>query len=179
MNAVARWPANTIHPWSRESLGPVFAGSAEASISSPASTVYPAANLAIYTPFSVDRPVIVTQLFAYNGASVANNIDVGIYTEGGTRLISAGSTAQAGTNTLQLFNIADYTLAAGAYYMAVALSRDAGTETLFARAVSVILQQCFGVAQQASAFPLPATATFASVTNAYFPLIGLVTSTVI
>jgi hypothetical protein len=100
-------------------------------------------------------------LYHYNGATAANNIDVGIYDAAGTRLVSAGSTAQAGTSDLQLFDVTDTLLGPGLFYFAV--SFDGTTGTVFRHVVSQNFGQALGVCQQtASAHPLPATATFAA-----------------
>ena len=126
--------------------------------SAPASATYPTANLAIFYPVRVTRSFTAAQLFVLNGATASGNIDVGIYDSSGTRLVSSGSTAQSGTSAVQAFNIADTLLAAGWYYLAVAMDNTTGTllrSTVnhFTAAASV------GVGQQSSAFPLPATAT--------------------
>lgn len=123
-----------------------------------ASATYPSANLAIFYPVRVTRAFTVAQLFVLNGATVSGNIDVGIYDSAGTRLVSSGSTAQSGTNAVQAFNIADTLLAAGWYYLAVAMDNITGTLQRNT-AGSFVMTASLGIGQQASAFPLPATAT--------------------
>jgi len=138
--------------------------------SSPGSAAFPAANDAIFVPFVIQSATPIKRLFSANGTVASGNIDVGIYSEDGARIVSAGSTAQAGTTDLQFFDIADLILGPGRYYMAVAL--DNGTGTLQRANIIVARLQCLGLAKQASAFPLPATATFATVTAAYLPVVG-------
>lgn len=146
-------------------------GVAAAGFSSVASAAYPTANKAIYVPFRLSAPIVAVKLFSHNGATVSGNIDVGIYDEQGTRLVSSGSIAQAGTSVLQEFDIADTSLSPGLFYLAVAL--DNTTATLFRSTPSAIFLRCNGVAEQTSAFALPATATFAAMSSAYLPFVGL------
>lgn len=137
----------------------------------PASTVWPAANDALFIPFTVKQPLVVKTLFSANGTAVSGNIDLGIYTKGGKRIVSSGSIAHAGTSVLQFYDFTDFILGQGLYYMALAV--DNTTATFFRSNLSSSILQCVGVAKQASAFPLPATATFATVTANYLPLIGV------
>ena len=132
--------------------------------------MYPAANDAIFVPFTVHQSVLIKRLFSMNGSAVSGNIDMGIYTADGARMTSIGSTAQSGTNQPQFFDITDLLIGPGLYYLAVALDNTTGT--LFRSNPTVTRLQTLGMAKQASAFALPSTATFASVTAAYLPLMG-------
>lgn len=143
-----------------------------ASAPSYASAVWPSANRAIYYPFRITDTVLVTQLFCGNGTVAANNIDIGIFNADGRKIVSSGSTAQAGTSTLQLFNVTDTTLGKGMYYIGMAM--DGVTGTTWRDAGFTVKQlQSLGVFQQATAFALPASATFATVASVYLPLMGL------
>ena len=106
-------------------------------------------------------------MLTFNGSTASGNIDVGIYDLGGAKLVSIGSTAQAGTSAYQVFDITDTTLYPGQYYMAVAMDGTTGTLVRWSPGA----QECRNLAMQqmASAFPLPATATFASVASSYIP----------
>lgn len=147
-------------------------GAASGSMGSIASAVYPAANLAIFVPFRLLVPTRVKKLFANNGTVVSGNLDLGIYDSAGCRLTSTGSTAQAGTDTLQTIALETaIRLGAGQFYLAVALNNVTGT--LYRVAIS-FQGRPFGTAQQTSAFALPATATFAQFVYNYLPLIGFV-----
>lgn len=165
----------TIYPCSDESLGSLPHTLGNTTLGSIASTAYPASNAAIYIPFTVSELITVRKLFSYNGAAASGNIDVGIYDAAGTRLASTGSTAQSGTNTLQVFDITDFVLVPGKYYLAVAMDNTTGT--LFAHTAGIAGHHYAsgGVMQEASAFPLPATATFASMAQNFLPMIGLST----
>lgn len=134
-------------------------------------TNWPAANDAIFEPVTLFRPVLVKRLFSHNGSAVNGNIDMGIYTVDGARIVSIGSTAQAGTSVLQFFDIADTYLSPGRYYLAVAMSSTTGR---VARTTpSIIRLQHAGVLKMATALPLPTVATFATVTAAFLPTIGM------
>lgn len=138
-----------------------------------ASAAWPTAKKVFYLPFRVPSALLVQQLYVYNGAAVSGNVDVGIYTPGGTRLVSIGSTAQAGTNDQQLFDIADTLLAPGAYYLAVTLDNTTGT-TFRLVPLNVGVGRIVGALTETTvAFGLPATATFATVADTYYPACGL------
>lgn len=171
-------PLVTIHPMSMESLGAYLYTAGNAALENFLSAAYISANRAIYIPFSVSSPILVVKLWSFNGATASGNIDVGIYDTAGTKIISSGSTVQAGTNTLQEFDIADTMLGPGNFYLAVAMDNTTGT--LFRNSGgSTSLQSAVGMAQQATAFPLPATATFAATGSTYVPMVGLTTRVVV
>lgn len=136
-----------------------------------ASTTYPTANLAIYIPFVIDEPLTVQRLFWANGTVASGNVDIGVYSVDGTRLVSSGSTAQSGPNAHQSVDVTDTLLGRGVYYIGV--SMDNTTGTLFRRNAAANDNKIVGCAQEASAFPLPATATFATITTGFFPLVGV------
>jgi hypothetical protein len=144
----------------------------------PASAVWPSTNLAIFVPFRISQPISANLLWVANGAAVSGNVDVGIYDVAGTRLVSSGSTAQAGVSVIQTFNIADTWLGAGLFYLAMAMNNTTGTTLRTALSATFALK-IYGCAEQASAFALPATATFATSTQNYVPYFGLTGRTVI
>ena len=156
------------------SHGPFSCGITVTTSSSLTSTVWPAANLAIYAPVVIDEDTKVTQLWTVNGAAVAGNVDIGLYSVDGVRLASAGSTAQSGVNLMQKFDITDLYLGPGTYYLAVSLS-DAATATLGGQTqTTAVWGKIVGLAEETSALPLPAVATFATYTRLFLPLIGFV-----
>lgn len=140
-------------------------------IGSMPSAVWPSANLAIFVPFRLPAPLTVQSLWVLNGATASGNIDVGIYDYTGTKLVSTGSTAQSGTNVVQSVGVTAV-LGAGLFYLALAMNNTTGTIARFAPA-NVGLVKAAGLAEAASAFPLPATTTLSTVSNAYMPLVGL------
>lgn len=137
----------------------------------PGSVAWPAANDAILIPISIRFPCIVHRMYAINGVTVSGNIDVGIYAEDGTLIVSSGSTAQAGTTAPQYFNITDTFLGPGNYYMGIA--KDDTTGTL--RRYSLVLEKLIlcGVIKGTSSFPLPATFSFVTATATYVPHVGI------
>lgn len=121
-------------------------------------------NRAVYMPVRISEPVLARKLFWFNGATVSGNADCGIYDAAGTKIVSAGSTAQSGTNALQEVDIADTLLDAGLFYMGLALDNTTGT--FFRLSVGTAYRaQAMGTVMQATAFPLPAAATFAAYTD--------------
>ncbi len=166
----------TINILSPECLGPELQFITE-DLASGAFT----ANLAVYVPLLLARPVIVSQFFWRNGTVVGGNTDVGIYNaDGSTKLTSTGSTANSGTSAIQVVDISNVTLPANARLW-LALSSDSGTQTYFRNTASVSAQDFAGVKQQASAWSsgLPTTATFAAPTVAHLPWFGFTGSAVI
>lgn len=160
-----------LNPYSLESVG--LSIRTLGSGSSPASTVYPVANKAIYVPFVARSQITFTSLFTGNGATATGNIDIGVYASDGTRIISTGSTAMAGTSARQIVTVAATTIGPGVYYLAMTASSTSAT--FAATTAPVIGLQCMGVYQQTTALPLPATATFATASSTYLPIFGITT----
>jgi hypothetical protein len=164
---------NVIHALSIESMGLAVGLQA---LANAASAAYVSANRAVYLPFHVPVARVLTKLMTPNGATASDNVDMGIYAAEsglpGRRIVSIGSTAQSGTDALQYYDIADTLLGAGDYFLAVAMNGTTGT--LHRLIPSIDNLRRGGMFQEASAFPLPATATPATITSAYLPVIGLV-----
>lgn len=137
--------------------------------------VWPSANLAIYVPVWVEKPVLVTKMATQVTATAAGNVDVGIYDIRGNRLVSAGSTAVGGVGA-QVFDVADTFLNPGTYYLAMNVSTV--TTVAYARtAMAASYIRACGLQQQAvGAVALPATATFATYAQAYQPFIAALTT---
>lgn len=158
---------------------PQSIGEAISSVSqSLTAAAWSAANRAYYVPFSVFSPLTVVKMFVVNGGTASGNIDVGIYDAGGARLVSSGSTAQAGTSAVQEFNVTDTILNPGLYYLACAMDNTTGTVEVWNPSAGIM--RAFGVCEQASAFALPATATFGAITTTLrVPFIGATTRSVV
>jgi hypothetical protein len=135
-----------------------------------ASAVYTSASRAYYYPIEVNDFVTVTMMALFNGATVSGNVDVGIYDVNGKRLVSAGSTAQAGASTIQTFDVTDTALEPGDYYLAMAC--DNITATFFCYKPNAQIMEAFGTWMQATAIPLPATATFATASSGFVPFLA-------
>src|SRR6266566_539317 len=142
-----------------------------------ASFTWATANMAMYIPLYVRCPIQVRGFYTINGATASGNTDIGIYTEGGTKIISTGSTAQAGTSVPQNFVLttSQFTgLSRGRYYLGVAHSDTTGTFSGFNTA-NTELARMLGCRLQLTALPLPATATFATLGTAApkLPIVGI------
>ena len=137
-----------------------------------AGIAWPSANLAMYFPFRVFRPTLITGVDIFNGGTVSGNGDIGIYSQDGILLTSTGSTALTGANASQTFDFADITLGRGNYYVGVAVSNTTHTFK-GSSSMSAALCRVMGALQQATAFPLPTTMTPATFSNAYLPVLAL------
>lgn len=102
------------------------------------------------------------RVFVVNGSVGAANFDFGIYTPSGTRIYSTGSTAQSGTSAPQFVTPGTpFVLAAGRYYFAY--TNDGTTNVAWGNVVATAATGAIGgLLSQATALPLPATATFAT-----------------
>ena len=138
-----------------------------------ASATWTSANVAIYVPFSISSPRLIRKLFWQNGTAVSGNVDCGIYDSAGTKIVSTGSTAQSGTSAIQSVDITDTMLGPGQYFLALAM--DNTTATTIRASINSVRVKMYGIFQQATAFPLPATATFATNTGGYLPFFGATT----
>jgi hypothetical protein len=153
----------TICPMSEMSVSGALGTHSAGSIVSAA---WHSANTATFIPFRVPMPVLVAQLWWWNGATVSGNVDMGIYDRVGTRLFSIGSTAQSGTNAMQTVDVADFRLGPGQFYLAFVLNNTTGAVMGDNGNISANNRKATGFAIMASAFPLPATATLATPTTA-------------
>jgi hypothetical protein len=160
---IGKSPDQVITPFSDSSIGPDLIGGI-----STASNASPQANRAWFYPFSVKDPVTIMQLGWLNGITVSGNCDCGIYDLAGNRLISTGSTADAGTSSLQVVDVADTDIPPGYYFLAFAVDNtSANLNASVMSSLSLGLLWSCGIMQQDTAFPLPATATFAKLTAKY------------
>lgn len=166
-----------ITPYSLECLGDEIIG---AGLSTSSSAAWPTANAAAYVPFLIYYPYVAKLMFWINTATVGtNNVDVGIYNSAGVKLVSSGSVLTAGATTVQNTDITDTLLLPGLYYMAMAV--DGTTDTFFylQSGTTAPVPRALGVYQEAAAFNLPATATFAGSTGAFIPLVGITGKTIV
>jgi hypothetical protein len=107
----------------------------------------------------------IARFMVANGANATGNVDVGLYSEAGIRLLSTGTTARSGTNAMQYINVTDSTFPPGNYYLALVASSTTGsfmrssTQGLEVSKASGFLQEALG------STVLPATMTPASYTS--------------
>ena len=136
-----------------------------------AAAAWPVANKAFYVPVLVDRIVTVKKMAVINGATLNGNVDVGIYDEAKTKIVSIGTgVAQAGTSAVQTFDITDTTLLPGLYYLAMATNSSTATYFRANGAGAEQLRAC-GMQEQTTAYALPATATFGAMVTSFAPLV--------
>lgn len=136
------------------------------------STAWPVASTAIFIPFSVQVATTIARIGWGNGITISGNVDAGLYNEDGTQIAHIGSTAQAGASAVQSVAIGPSALAVGSYYMALAVDNITATIQTVSPSLTAILRT-LGVQAQTSAFPLPATATFANPAAAYLPSMAI------
>jgi hypothetical protein len=154
-----------------------YYGASGVGVQTLASAVFPTANKVLYIPFRIPTPVKVLQLYVVNGGTVSGNVDIGIYSRDGTKIVSSGSTAQASINVRQLFNITDTLLGRGVFYLGLTLSNTTGTFSRSAIPLGVLqLMGC--LTETTGGFGLPANATFGTYVDAYFPQCGLLAQSV-
>lgn len=140
-------------------------------------TVAHTANRAYYLPIFLDRSIIAMKLWVANFATINGNIDLGLYNCSSsfvpsTKIISSGSTAHANANDLQEVDITDTYLAGpGIYFLGIA--SDSSTATFSRVDVNNLFPRVVGAMQQASAFPLPSTATPVAYAVSSYYLAGL------
>lgn len=138
-------------------------------VSNPASTAWGTANLGIFVPFWCPTVFKFTVFTWRNGATISGNLDVGVYSWDGTKIITLGSTAQAaGANAIQTGTVASTTLSINKYWLGMSLSSTTGT-IYCDPAVNVGLACALGVFNQASVLPLPSTLTLVNPTSVNIP----------
>jgi hypothetical protein len=139
------------------------------------SVSYPVANLALYIPLNLPWPYPINRWFWANATS-GDHVDVGVYTQSGTKLASTGSIAQNGVNTsIQYVTTPTILLPAGSYYMG--FSFDNTTHVRSANTGSPFLYRMLGLLQQTAAHPLPSSMSPAILTNGFWPLFGFTRTT--
>jgi hypothetical protein len=162
-----------IGPLSSQSIGTAIWNMGQVTISTPGAAAWPTASMVLYTPFWVPESVTINRLLWVNGA-VAGNVDVGVYAEDGTLLVSAGSTAISGANVIQSVDVTDTGLRRGRYYTAM-VADTVTTLTIGCYNPAAGICQAVGMLQQASVtLPLSTNAspaTFAKYTQAYIPML--------
>jgi hypothetical protein len=129
---------------------------------------WPAANRALFTPIRLHSPTWARRII-WAGGNTTGSVDVGIYRRDGTLVASGGG--QANQNGVVKTTITATLLPPGDYYLALSCSSASGS--ILVSAPSGVGGR--GLVQMASAYPLPATATFTQTTNDIYPAIGLMT----
>lgn len=136
-----------------------------------ATVAWPAANLAIFIPFTIERFVTVYRMGWYNGTTVGtNNFDAGIFDRTcATLLVSTGSTLSAGASQPQEVDVTDTTLPPGDYHLALSCN---GTTPHVFRASPSIQTIIANRLRTATQFPLANNPTTAfAFSTAYVPIV--------
>jgi hypothetical protein len=123
------------------------------------------ANRAVYWPIVVNRPLTIID-FAIVVSTQNGNLDAGIYSWAGTKIVSNGGVA-CGAAGVQVIAVADTTLQPGWYHMAFSCS--SATAVFKANNLATVAARACGAQQELSAYPLPSTATFAAYTTGITP----------
>lgn len=141
----------------------------------PASATWPTANLAIAIPLYVSAPGYVQQFWWANGAAVSGHVQMALCDEFFNVIAQTPSTVPAGTSAPQSVTISSPVLVVpGRYYLV--LSCDNTTQTFLAwlaAAAVTNINRSLGIAEQATAFPIPTPVVPASSARSYVPLCGV------
>lgn len=158
-----------LSPWDTTSIGACLG-----TMGTPtANQAWSAANLAIFVPIRVSRPVKLAKAWWYNGSTVTHNIDIGIYSVDGVRLWALGSTAQGSASVIVSTN-ATYQFGPGLFYLA--MNCDSASATFWAAtSLNPSMQRALGLAQLAvGAAALPTTwSGYAARNYAFLPVFGV------
>ena len=144
----------------------------------PASTTWPAANRAIYVPIYLDQPAICNKLFVQTGSTASGNIDIGVYNSAFAKLVSIGATVSGSGGVIQEFDVTDTLLPRGVLYLGISMSSGTGTLLAWSGGNAGIFR-AWGILQEASAHPLPSTATPVANTGTFLPIAGIAFRTVV
>lgn len=157
--------------FSQECLGDA-AASGKAGV---ASNVYPAANLALFFPFTLTETRTFTGVIWENGTVAAGNVNAAIYDLTGTVIAGStiGSVAQAGTSVSQKKAFASpVVVPPGQYFLAFASSD--GTATFARSSLGAAFLRVAGVRQLAAFFALTASAAaWVGAANGFLPAVYL------
>lgn len=160
----------TIWSYGKNSIGDWLAVADSAAGLIGTAQVWQTANRAVYVPFFVIDSYTVDLLFCWIHTS-SGNLDLGIYTEDGEKILSTGSTASPGTG-LRTFDVTNTTLDKGVYYMAMSVDNITFASRRGTIDSAVVIRTS-GCVEQLSAFPLPQTAAFVIYTGTFVPPFGL------
>lgn len=133
----------------------------------------PTKEQVVYIPFAIPWPYPVHRLLWGNGSTAVGEIEVGIYSADGVRLVTSAKTAMSGILQLQYASITPIILAPGRYYFAYDFVSGTVTSRGYGLSVVALGGRQAGVAVQAGQTSLPATATFAESALVNLQLIGM------
>lgn len=130
---------------------------------------WPANNRAVYVPIVIPSYFTIARFMVANGTNATGNVDVGLYSFTGTRLISTGTTSRGAlTSQVQYIGVTDQTFPAGRYYLALVASSTTGNYFSIG-GVGVVSAQAGGWLQEdLGSTVLPTTMTPATYANGTF-----------
>lgn len=132
-----------------------------------------AANRAVYMGLYLPVPYLIRRLFWGNGSSGnAASVDVGVYWEDGTLLVSTGGVTKGTGSVVNYYVLTtEFFLMPGQYYLGYS-NNNGGVGVANGSTPAVGYARSGGVFEQDAAFPLPATMTPVVATDAVFPHVG-------
>lgn len=140
----------------------------------PASANWAAANQAAYFPIRLRTPYLLASMYVLFGSITSTkNWDIGFYDKYGTRLWNNGSFAGTSDTFITKTLGTPILLSPGTYFMALASSSATSNGVVRRAPARSGMLNLTAIYQQGTAFPLPATATFAAVTNVIIPVMGI------
>lgn len=144
------------------------------------SATYESASRAVYYPITLPAPCTVRRVWWANGATTTGGatIEVGIYADAGYSpgaKVLSGSATQGTASQVQFVDVTDTTLPVGLWWVAI-VSSSATNTTVFRTLISGTQIDALYRYEQASASPLPASATPVQSSIGYIWLCGFATT---
>lgn len=152
--------------WSRYSPGIFIPGSGLTALQTN-----PTANQAWYIPIEIPFPYLVRRVFWFNSNPVGGNVDIGLYTRGGSKVFTAGATAMASITTMQFVSVGPFAISPGSYYLAFLNTTTTAAFTAFntTTAATISRARLQGILTEAvGAGALPASMTGAALSGRVF-----------
>jgi len=147
------------------------ASAVAANVSAYALAAFPAANRALFIPFTLPSTQRIATVSVYAGGS--GTFDLGIYEKTCvTKLASLGSTTLS-ANAVNTWTLTKPFLVRKGELFWLGLSASAVTATFVSQPRTVTTLRTMGVAQQTTAHPLPSPATPAQVASTFIPTFAL------
>ena len=138
--------------------------------------VWPSANLAIYQPLILPYHYTVRRLVSGSGtlSGTPGHYCIGIYNSAGVLLYSSGSVTLVTNAAPQIHTMSSplKLIASQLYFLGYSVDNVAD-QIVWSNGVAANQLQVIGIYEQTSAFPLPSTATFSTISNACLPYIGV------
>ena len=146
---------------------------ADLHVATPNSNAWPAANLGLFLPVFIYERVTVYEAYTATGTLTGGNLDIGIFSTGGTKLASTGSTARAAASSWQTVGMTDYVWEPGEYYIGMVAD---DTSNYLAHAPTAGKAQAVGMVEDASAWTagFDSSVTYVTSTRAFVPHFGFV-----